>query len=60
MFRRTMAVALAALTVLAGLPGAARAGLPPPRLAWGECADDLPDVPPDPRVRCARLRLPVD
>lgn len=60
MFRRTMAVALAALTVLAGLPGAARAGLPSQRLVWGECADDLPGVPPDERVRCARLRLPVD
>ncbi|WP_229403547.1 alpha/beta hydrolase [Micromonospora okii] len=58
--RRTVAVVVAALTVLAGLPVAAQAVSKPPPLVWGECPDDLPDVPLDPRVQCARLRLPVD
>ncbi|WP_089158264.1 alpha/beta fold hydrolase [Micromonospora sp. NBS 11-29] len=57
---RVVAVAAAVLTLLAGVPGPARADPAPPALTWGECADDLPDVPPDPGVRCARLRLPVD
>lgn len=60
MSRRTVAVAVAVLTLLAGPPAPARADPPPPSLAWAECPDDLPDVPLDPAVRCARLRLPVD
>ncbi|MFF5176186.1 alpha/beta hydrolase [Micromonospora sp. NPDC000089] len=67
MIRRTVA-AVAALTVLVGVPGVARAapGSPPatprpaPALAWDACLDDLPGVPLDPAVQCARLRLPVD
>ncbi|MEV4769863.1 alpha/beta hydrolase [Micromonospora humida] len=61
MFRRSVTVVVAVLTVLAGLPAVAQARPgPPPGLTWGGCPDDLPDVPPDPRVRCAPLRLPVD
>ncbi|MCA2217623.1 alpha/beta hydrolase [Jidongwangia harbinensis] len=63
MTRRTVAVALALLTALGGLPAAARAAPAPPDLAWEACPDDLPTVPLDPldlRVRCARFRLPVD
>ncbi|WFE35257.1 alpha/beta hydrolase [Micromonospora sp. WMMD975] len=60
MFRRPLALAVAVLTLLAGAPTPARADPGPPGLAWGACADDLPDVPLDPAVRCARLRLPVD
>ncbi|PTA47602.1 alpha/beta hydrolase [Micromonospora sp. RP3T] len=60
MHRRPLALAVTVLTLVAGWPAPAHADPPPPRLAWGECADDLPGVPPDPDVRCARLRLPVD
>ncbi|MFJ6198079.1 alpha/beta hydrolase [Micromonospora sp. NPDC092111] len=60
MSRRTVAVVVAVLAVLAGLPASARADPTRPGLAWGECPDDLPNVPLDPGVRCARLRLPVD
>lgn len=58
--RHIVAVSVAVLTFLAGLPATAQAGSPPPRLAWSQCPDDLPNVPLDPSVRCARLRLPVD
>ncbi|PSK63039.1 Carboxylesterase B [Micromonospora sp. MH33] len=60
MSRRTVAVIVAVLTILAGLPASAHAGSTPLSLAWAECPDDLPNVPLDPRVQCARLRLPVD
>ncbi|MCZ7438188.1 alpha/beta hydrolase [Micromonospora sp. WMMC241] len=61
MNRRLSAVAVAVLVLLAGAPAPARADpAPPPALVWGECPDDLPNVPLDPAVRCARLRLPVD
>ncbi|QLQ35382.2 alpha/beta fold hydrolase [Micromonospora robiginosa] len=60
MNRRSSALAVAVLVLIGGAPAPARADPAPPRLVWGECADDLPNVPLDPAVRCARLRLPVD
>ncbi|MET8910153.1 alpha/beta hydrolase [Micromonospora sp. NPDC004551] len=60
MSSRTLAVAAAVLTLLTGSPTPARADPTPPGLAWGECPDDLPNVPLEPGVQCARLRLPVD
>ncbi|MER7457123.1 alpha/beta hydrolase [Micromonospora sp. NPDC126480] len=60
MFRRCSALALVLVVLLAGVAPPARADPRPSGLAWGACPDDLPNVPPDPLVRCARLRLPVD
>ncbi|WP_250009816.1 alpha/beta hydrolase [Actinoplanes sp. M2I2] len=55
-------------SVTAVLTGLALAATPPasgsdrhgPEIVWTECADDIPKVPVDPKVRCGKLRLPVD
>ena len=59
-------VALSVLSaVSAGLLSAAVApasatGPPRPALAWQTCPNDIPNLPLDPDVSCATLRLPVD
>jgi pimeloyl-ACP methyl ester carboxylesterase len=56
---RIAAILVGALA-LAAPPGLAQAAADPPPLAWGPCADDIPQLPPDPAVQCATLTLPVD
>ena len=51
---------LAAGLLVAGHAGASATDPPRTALAWGDCPDDIPKLPPDDKVRCAKLRLPVD
>ncbi|GII05225.1 hydrolase [Planobispora takensis] len=62
--------AATAATMAAGAPPPveARIGAPEPAVAgaggaapvWGECPPGRPDIPRDPRQRCATLRVPLD
>ena len=52
----SLTVIATALVVAVAPPGAAAA----PRITWTVCADDIPNVPVDPVVRCGKLRVPVD
>ncbi|MGC4807100.1 alpha/beta hydrolase [Micromonospora sp. DT233] len=55
-----LAVILTGTLVATTAPAASGAEHRGPPLAWGPCPDDIPKLPPDPRVTCAALRLPVD
>lgn len=54
--RLSLLVALAMVVTAAPAQAAPEQGDGPPRIAWGPCAE----VPGDPAVQCATLRVPVD
>jgi len=56
-------VSVAAVTVLLTVPAPAApavAATPGATVTWGDCPTADPEVPHDPRLRCAALRVPMD